>query len=62
MDQAVRVLTALRATPAIYRAATWIDATVVYAWLREWALSLDDRSSTVTGSISVESLAMGVAA
>lgn len=62
MDQAARVLTALRATPAIYRAASWVDATVVYAWLREWSLSLDDSAVAVTGSIAVESLAMGVAA
>lgn len=58
-DQVVRILSALRSTPVVWRGVPWLQSTLVYGWPKDWSLKLDT-ATQASGSISLESLALGL--
>lgn len=58
LDQAERVLAALRSRPVMWMGLSWLDTSIVYGYAKSWSLRRD--SKQVTGSLSIQGLALGL--
>ena len=57
-DQCARVLTALRARPAVWVGLPWIDATFVYGVVSGWSLAT--HRGITRGTLSIRGLTVGL--
>ena len=57
-DQCARVLTALRARPAVWVGLPWVDATFVYGIASNWSLSV--QRGITRGTLSIRGLTVGL--
>lgn len=58
LDQAERVLAALRSRPVVWMGLHWLDASIVYGYAKSWSLRRE--STQVRGSVTLQSLALGL--
>lgn len=66
LDQAVRVLTALRSKAVVWIGLAWVDSTVIYGFAKEWTVTVrsapSGRTGLAVGKLSILGLAFGVGA